>query len=75
MDLDTSWKQNGRSPYRIHAQWQDPASRQIYVFRSDAIWYDPSDYIPEGDITVYVERGNPSRYYVDTSFLPPLADT
>ncbi|TXS96022.1 DUF3592 domain-containing protein [Parahaliea maris] len=75
VDLDTSFKQNGRSPYRIHAQWQDPGSRKVYVFSSDAIWYDPSDYVAIDEITVYVQRGNPSRYHMDTSFLPPMGDT
>ncbi|GAB3279237.1 DUF3592 domain-containing protein [Parahaliea aestuarii] len=73
--LDSSYEVNGRNPYRIHAQWQDPHSRQVYVFSSEPIWYDPSEFVTSEVIAVYIERGDPSRYYMDTSFLPPAGDT
>ncbi|WP_206613484.1 DUF3592 domain-containing protein [Parahaliea mediterranea] len=73
--LDTSYKSNGRSPFRIFAQWQDPRTRKVYVFKSEPIWYDPSEFVTTESITVYIERDDPSRYYMDTAFLPPAGNS
>lgn len=64
---------NGRSPYRIMAQWQDPATSQIHLFYSGNIWFDPTEYVTREHITVLLDRKNPKRYHVDVSFLPQLA--
>lgn len=64
---------NGRSPYRIMAQWQDPATSQIHLFHSGNIWFDPTEYVTREHITVLLDRKNPKRYHVDVSFLPQLA--
>ncbi len=64
---------DGVSPYRIATQWQDPATGEVHVFRSEDVWFDPSDYVKGRPITVYVDPANPRRYWVDTSFLPRLA--
>ena len=65
---------NGRSPYRVLAQWQDPRTSQVHVFASHNLWFDPTDYIKQKEIRVFLERGNPKNYYVDLSFLPALAN-
>lgn len=69
---DTSFKLNGRSPWRIHAQWRDPASGKIHLFRSDMLWFDPSEYLGE-QISVLIRPGQPKRYWMDTRLLPELA--
>lgn len=69
---DGSLKVNGRSPWRIHAQWQDPATRKLHLFESDMLWFDPTEFT--GDrVTVLIEPGNPERYWIDTGFLPEVA--
>lgn len=50
---------NGRSPYRISAQWQDPATSQIHLFYSGNIWFDPTEYVTREHITVLLDRKNP----------------
>ena len=55
--------------YRIVAQWHDPAAGKVYVFESDPIGYDPSEFIT-GTVPVYIDPDDPRRYLVDTSFLP-----
>ncbi len=60
----------GRNPYQVITQWQDPATAEVYVFRSQYLWFDPSDYMVQKTITVMIERNNPKRYVVDLSFLP-----
>ena len=61
---------NGVSPYQIITQWQDPATSDIFIFKSNNLWYDPTDYISTNTFTVYIKENNPNYYFVDTSFLP-----
>ncbi len=63
---DPSLVVNGRSPFRIQCQWHDEGAKAMRVFSSDAIWYDPIDFVRPGDeIAVYFDRRRPSRYVVD----------
>ncbi|MFO7528444.1 MAG: DUF3592 domain-containing protein [Marinobacter sp.] len=64
---------NGKSPYQIVCQWQNPVTSDIHVFRSGNLWFDPSEYIRNESIPVYINPTNPRRYWVDTSFLPKMA--
>ncbi len=71
--LNTSVRMNGRSPYALQCQWQDPATGQVHVFESEPIWFDPTPYMPERPLRVMIEPGNPRKFYVDVSFLPEAA--
>jgi len=71
---NTSLKVNGRHPYMITSQWQDPTTSMIHVFESDNIWFDPEQQINVDTIMVYIENKNPAKYYMDISFLPQLAE-
>lgn len=74
VEINTSFSVNGRHPFRVLTQWQNPATSEVHVFHSDNLWFDPAKYLPQGQrIKVYIEPGNPKRYYVDLSFLPKLA--
>jgi len=70
VELNESIEVNGRSPYRIVAEWLDPKTNKPFVFKSGNLWRDPSDHIDQKQITVYVDKNNPKKYSVDTSFLP-----
>jgi len=65
---------NGQSPFRVMTQWLDPATSLIHVFKSENLWFDPTRYITQKQITVFIDNANPKRYYVDLSFLPKPAD-
>ena len=65
---------NKRNPYQIYVQWKNPMTSKRHIFKSENIWFDPTDLINTDEITVLIERNNPKKYYVDTSFLPKLAD-
>ena len=54
---------------RIVAQWHDQAAGKVYVFESDPIGFDPSEFL-RGTVPVYVDPADPRRYLVDTSVLP-----
>ncbi|MBU0679302.1 MAG: DUF3592 domain-containing protein [Verrucomicrobia bacterium] len=70
VELNTSIKMNGKSPYRIITQWQDPGSGKVYVFQSRNIWFNPESYIQGKDIAVRIDPNNPKTYMVDIGFLP-----
>jgi hypothetical protein len=70
---NTSITVNGRHPYRLTAQWINPATSEIHVFESANIWYDPTPHLHQKQLTVFIDPANPKRYHVDTSFLPKLA--
>ncbi|MBI3186628.1 MAG: DUF3592 domain-containing protein [Gammaproteobacteria bacterium] len=72
VDLNKSITVNGRHPFRVLCQWQHPVTSEIHIFKSNNIWYDPSSYMTK-HITVFIEKNNPKKYYVDLSFLPKLA--
>ena len=73
VEQNTSLTVNGRHPFRVLCQWQHPVTSEIHVFESDNLWFDPSSYIKVTHITVFIEKDNPKKYYVDLSFLPKIA--
>jgi hypothetical protein len=73
VEQNTSLEVNGRHPWRIYCQWQDPATGLLHVFKSANLWFDPTRYVQVQELTVYVDPANPKRYAVDVDFLPKLA--
>lgn len=73
VERNTALVMNGKSPYQIISHWQNPDTTQLHIFKSHNIWFDPSDYITQDKITVYVAPDNYKKYYLDTSFLPQIA--
>ena len=74
VELNEGLSINGRNPYRIVAQWLNPQTNKLHVFRSANLWFDPGPYISESLVTVMIDPPNPKRYSMDTRFLPELAD-
>jgi len=70
---NTSFEVNGKNPYVISSQWLNPRTKQLHIFESDNIWFDPEGHISVDKIMVYIEPDDPSKYYMDISFLPKLA--
>ena len=73
-EINTSMSVNGVHPFVVLTQWQNPSTSELHIFRSNNLWFDPSDYIKSERITVFIEENNPKKYYVDLSFLPKLAE-
>ena len=71
--LNSSYSVNGRNPYVINAQWQNPATGLVHTFCSDNIWFDPSQFLTEKNIQVLVDLKDPEKYVIDLSFLPKMA--
>jgi len=74
VQLNKGFEVNGRHPFQVLTQWQNPSTSEIHIFRSNNIWYDPTQYIGDRSITVFIERNNPNKYFVDVSFLPKVAE-
>jgi hypothetical protein len=70
VQLNYSLEVNGRNPFQIHSQWLDPSKQELYMFVSENIWFDPTDFIETDEIKVFIEPSNPKKYYMDISFLP-----
>lgn len=73
VEINETLRVNGRHPYQIVSHWQNPDTSKLHIFKSNNIWFDPSDYINQEHITVYVAPDNYKKYYLDTSFLPEIA--
>lgn len=69
---NTSLSMNGRSPYQIVAQWVNPETNQLHIFKSKNIWFDPSDYVKK-EILVKADPNNLKKYWMDVSFIPEEA--
>ena len=72
VQLNTSYTSNGRHPYQILSQWQDPKTNDLYVFKSDYIWFDPTEFVKTDTVRVFIDPENPSKYTVDKTNLPAL---
>ncbi len=72
--LNTRLSVNGANPYQIVAERIDPISNKVYIYNSKNLWFDPTDYMKEEFITVYVDKLKPKRYFLDTSFLPEIVE-
>ena len=72
VEVNEALEVNGVNPFRIVAQWHDIKSNELFVFRSANLWFDPSAFVQCRTIPVYIDLSKPSRYHVDTSFLPKV---
>jgi len=74
VERNTALEVNGRNPWRIVCQWQDPATGALHLFRSQNLWFDPTAFLSgRTELTVFVDRRNPKRHAMDVQFLPKLA--
>ena len=73
IELNKSLEINGRNPYYIISQWLNPVTSELHIFKSNNIWFDPSDHINEQSIKVFIDRNNPKQYLMDISFLPKVS--
>ena len=73
VERNTSLKVNGRSPWRIVAQWQNPETGHLHIFNSENVWFDPTRHVTTKQLKVLLDPKDSKRYHVDLSFLPQLA--
>ena len=71
--LGRARRRGRRSRWRIVAQWMDPLTRRVHVFKSGTLGFDPEPYLKGVTVPVLIDPKNPRRYALDLSFLPELA--
>jgi len=69
VELRMNFAVNGRHPWRIIAEYDDPAMNERYVFRSPNLWSDPTPHVGE-TVGVFVDHHDMKRYAMDLDFLP-----
>lgn len=68
---DTSFTVQGQHPWHIAVRWPNPKSGRLHFFKSDHIWYDPSDFVRIGEeMEVHVDPKNPKKHWVNINHLP-----
>ncbi|MDR0277390.1 MAG: DUF3592 domain-containing protein [Paucimonas sp.] len=63
---------NGKNPFVIVCEWLNPHTSQVHVFESENIWFEPSPYLGNEKIRVFIDKNNLRKYHVDISFLPKV---
>ena len=66
--VNSSYRVNGRHPYRIICEWNNPLDSKKYIFKSKNIWINPENTIIERNIKqfpVYINRNDIKKYFVD----------
>ena len=69
--LNTSYRVNGKCPYNIICEWNNPLDNNKYIFKSKNIWINPENIIKEKNIKqfpVYIDN-NKKKYTIDIEFL------
>lgn len=68
--LNTSYQVNGKTPYNIICEWNNPQDNNKYIFKSKNIWINPQNIIEEKNIKQFpVYINNKKKYIIDTEFL------
>lgn len=62
--LNTDKAINGRHPIIVFCSYTEPGGR-VHLFRSGSFWYHSHQINPRRKVRVYMDRKDPSNYYVD----------
>ena len=73
VELNEAFSMNGRHPWRIVCQWLDPQTRLLHRFESDAIWFDPSPFLSDETMPVWINPNDPREHHMDLRVLPRMA--
>lgn len=69
---NTSYRVNGKHPYNIICEWNNPLDNKKYIFKSKNLWINPESIILEKNIKqfpIYIDESNKKKYIVDTDSL------
>ena len=68
---------NGKHPFILVCEWQDPVDGTTHLFKSKDIWFNPKSKLSNREdvyIPVYIDDDNKSNYVVDIESLFDTAD-
>lgn len=69
LKLNVNEKANGSYPYVICSKWLDPETNKTYLFESENIWLDPTEFDVKNEIMVLIDPNDMKTYYMDISFV------
>ena len=70
--VDYSVRVNRRPTYRMECSYQDPKTGTVHIFNGENFLFNPSAYISQRKIRVYVDRESDyAQYFVDTASVCP----
>jgi hypothetical protein len=71
VEHDRTTRINGRSPYKVFADWRNPVDGKLYRFQSQKVlWFDPTAQLSQRpDLPMRVDPQQPKRYWLDVSHL------
>ena len=70
--LNTAYTVNGRHPYNIICEWNNPEDDKKYILKSKNIWVNPENILEEKNIKtlpVYISLKNKKQYFIDIDSL------
>lgn len=70
--LNTSYRVNGKCPYNIVCEWNNPLDSKKYIFKSKNIWINPENIIEEKNIKqfpIYIDNNDKNKYIIDIDIL------
>jgi hypothetical protein len=60
-----------QTEFCVRAEWLNPEDRKTYFFNSEKFYFDPTPFLNNRLVHVWIDPQSPKkRYYVDVSFLP-----
>jgi hypothetical protein len=65
--INNSTRINGKSPYRIECSWLDENTGKTYLYKSENIWFDPTNLVIGTQLPAYVDPNNLMDHYIDIS--------
>lgn len=70
--VNTGYSVNGRNPYNIICEWNNPEDNKKYILKSKNIWVNPEFLITQKNIKtlpVYINMKNKNQYVIDINSL------
>ncbi len=71
---NASLKYKGNSPYKLRCKYLNPVNNQVYTFDSEDTYNNLNEVLAKygtKGVVVYLEKDNPSNYFVDLDSLIP----
>jgi hypothetical protein len=71
IDRNEKYRMGEKNPWIIKCKWTDSRNNREYFFVSKDYTIDPKEYLAgRMYVDVYIDPADPSKYYMDASFMP-----
>jgi hypothetical protein len=71
VDRNERYRMGDNNPWVIRCKWTDNSNNREYFFLSKDYTIDPAPYLNgRYHLDVFIDPSDPSRYFMDTSFMP-----